>query len=120
MGVQSFWFPTIAVAAKGIARRRKQFRRGGLLHQQSRGAGAPIDPLVLSQMGSVFLTRPTLAHYLATRLELLWRADDVLGWIAAGKLHVRIERAYTLYTAADAHRDLEGRKTSGKLLIIPG
>ena len=87
---------------------------------QSSGPVPPLDPLMLSQMGSIFFTRPNMTHYLATRLELLWRADDVLGWIAAGKLHVRIERAYTLYTAADAHRDLEGRKTSGKLLIIPG
>jgi len=86
---------------------------------QSSGAVPPIDPLVLGQMGSVFLTRPTLAHHLATRLELLWRADDVLGWIAAGKLHVRIDRTYNLSGAADAHRDLEGRKTSGKLLIVP-
>ena len=86
---------------------------------QSSGPVPPIDPLVLSQMGSVFLTRPTLAHYLATRLELLWRADDVLGWIAAGKLSVRIDRTYKLAGAADAHRDLEGRKTSGKLLILP-
>jgi len=86
---------------------------------QSSGAVPPIDPLVLGQMGSVFLTRPTLAHYLATRLELLWRADDVLGWIVAGKLSVRIDRIYKLSGAGDAHRDLEGRKTSGKLLIIP-
>jgi NADPH2:quinone reductase len=86
---------------------------------QSSGPVPPIDLLVLSQMGSVFLTRPTLAHHLATRLELLWRADDVLGWIAAGKLSIRIERTYKLSGAADAHRDLEGRKTSGKLLIVP-
>jgi NADPH:quinone reductase len=87
---------------------------------QSSGPLPPLDPLTLSQMGSVFFTRPNMTHYLATRLELLWRADDVLGWIAAGKLSVRIDRTYTLFTAADAHRDLESRKTSGKLLIIPG
>ncbi len=87
---------------------------------QSSGPVPPIDPLVLSQMGSLFLTRPTLAHYVATRLELLWRADDVLGWIAAGKLSVRIDSTYRLADAADAHRALESRKTSGKLLILPG
>jgi NADPH2:quinone reductase len=87
---------------------------------QSSGPVPPLDLLMLSQMGSVFLTRPTLAHYVATRLELLWRADDVLGWINAGKLHVRIERTYPLTAAAEAHRDLESRKTSGKLLLIPG
>ena len=86
---------------------------------QSSGPVPPLDPRVLSQMGSVFLTRPTLGHYLATRLELLWRADDVLGWIAAGKLSVRVERTYPLAAAADAHRDLESRRTSGKLLLIP-
>ena len=96
-------------------------RRRGMMVSfgQSSGPVPPIDPLVLSQMGSVFLTRPTLAHHLATRLELLWRADDVLGWIAAGKLSIRIDRTYDLAHAADAHRDLEGRKTSGKLLILP-
>ncbi len=84
---------------------------------QSSGPVSPIPPLTLSQMGSLFLTRPVLHHYCATRLELLWRADDVLGWIAAGKLHVRIHNTYRLADAAQAHRDLEGRKTSGKLLL---
>jgi NADPH:quinone reductase len=86
---------------------------------QSSGPVPALDPLVLSQMGSLFLTRPTLAHHVATRLELLWRADDVLGWMAAGKLSIRIDRTYKLSAAADAHRDLESRKTSGKLLLVP-
>jgi NADPH2:quinone reductase len=87
---------------------------------QSSGPVPVLDPLMLSQMGSVFFTRPNLQHYVATRLELLWRADDVLGWIAAGKLSVRIDRTYKLSNAADAHRDLEGRKTSGKVLLLQG
>lgn len=86
---------------------------------QSSGPVQPVDPLLLNQMGSLFLTRPTLAHYCATRLELLWRADDVLGWVASGKLKLRIDRTYPLADAAHAHRDLESRKTAGKLLLIP-
>ncbi len=90
-----------------------------VLFGQSSGAVAPIDPLLLSQTGSLFLTRPNLAHYLATRLELLWRADDVLGWIAAGQLKVHIDKIYPLAEASQAHRDLEARSTSGKLLLVP-
>ncbi|MGA2327428.1 MAG: quinone oxidoreductase [Bryobacteraceae bacterium] len=86
---------------------------------QSSGPVGPIDPLLLSQKGSLFLTRPKLGDYCATRLELLWRADDVLGWIGAGKLKVRVDRTYRLAEAAQAHRDLEGRKTSGKVLLLP-
>jgi NADPH2:quinone reductase len=86
---------------------------------QSSGAVQPIDPLVLSQKGSLFLTRPTLANYTSTRDELQRRAGDVLQWIAEGKLKIRIDRTYPLSEAAQAHRDLEGRKTSGKLLLIP-
>ncbi len=86
---------------------------------QSSGPVAPFDPLLLNQMGSLFLTRPSLSHHCATRLELLWRADDVLGWVAAGKLKVRIDRTYPLAQAAQAHRDLESRKTAGKVLLLP-
>jgi NADPH2:quinone reductase len=86
----------------------------------SSGPVHPIEPLLLSQMGSLYLTRPSLAHYTATRLELLWRADDVLGWIAASKLKIRVDRSYKLSDAPQAHRDLEGRKTAGKILLIPG
>jgi NADPH2:quinone reductase len=83
------------------------------------GAVPPFDPIRLSQKGSLFLTRPTLAHYIATREELEERAGDVLGAIAAGKLHVRVHHRYPLADAAQAHRDLEGRKTTGKLLLVP-
>jgi NADPH2:quinone reductase len=86
---------------------------------QSSGPVAAFEPLLLNQMGSLFLTRPSLAHHCATRLELLWRADDVLGWVAAGKLKVRVDRTYPLAEAAQSHRDLEGRKTAGKVLLLP-
>lgn len=86
---------------------------------QSSGPVPPIEPLTLNQMGSLFLTRPSLGHYTATRLELLWRADDVLGWVAAGKLNVRIDRTYKLAEAPQAHIALEGRHTSGKVLLLP-
>ena len=86
---------------------------------QSSGPVAPIEPLTLSQMGSLFLTRPVLMAYTATRLELLWRADDVLGWVANGQLKVRVDRVYKLSEAPQAHIDLEARKTSGKVLLIP-
>jgi len=83
------------------------------------GAVPPFDPMKLTQKGSLVLTRPSLAHYIATREELEWRANDVLNMIASGKLKLRISRTYKLEEAAQAHRDLEGRKTTGKLLLIP-
>ena len=85
----------------------------------SSGAVPPFDLIKLSQKGSLFITRPTLGHYTATREELEWRAGDVLGSIARGKLKLRIHKAYPLADAAQAHRDLEGRKTTGKLLLKP-
>ena len=85
----------------------------------SSGAVPPFDLIKLSQKGSLFITRPTLAHYTLTREELEWRANDVLGAIARGDLKLRIHKTYALKDAAEAHRDLEGRKTSGKLLLIP-
>lgn len=78
-----------------------------------------VSPLMLSQKGSLFLTRPTLADYLQTREELLGRSNDLFGWIAAGDLDVRIDARYPLADAADAHRALETRETTGKVLIIP-
>ena len=83
------------------------------------GAVPPFDLIKLSQKGSLFITRPTLAHYTATREELEWRANDVLQMIARGDLKLRIHKTYPLASAADAHRDLEGRKTTGKLLLTP-
>jgi len=94
-------------------------RRGMLaLFGQSSGPVPPLDPQVLSQRGSLFLTRPTLAHYIATREELLWRAGDVLGWIRDKRLTVRIDREFPLSEAAAAHRALESRATSGKVLLV--
>ena len=78
-----------------------------------------IAPLLLSQKGSLFLTRPSLAHYAATPEELSWRAGDVLNWIVQGKVKLHIHKTYPLSETAQAHRDLEGRKTTGKLLLIP-
>ena len=87
------------------------------LFGQSSGAVPPFDPNILNGKGSLFLTRPSLAHYLGSREELLWRAGDVLSWIDSGKLKLRIDRTYPLADVASAHRDLEGRKTSGKLVL---
>jgi NADPH2:quinone reductase len=89
------------------------------LFGQSSGPVAPLDPGLLASRGSLFLTRPSLAQYAATRDELLWRAGDVLKWAQSGALKIRIDRVYRLAEAPQAHRDLEGRKTSGKILLIP-
>lgn len=83
------------------------------------GAVPPFDPIKLSQKGSLFLTRPTLMNYTSSREELEQRAGDVLNWIAAGKLKLRIEHKCKLADAAQAHRDLEGRKTTGKIILVP-
>jgi NADPH2:quinone reductase len=92
--------------------------RGTLaLFGQSSGPVPPFDPNILNGKGSLFLTRPSLGFYLLTRDELLWRAGDVLQWIAAGKLKLHIDRTYPLAEAAAAHRALEGRQTTGKLLL---
>jgi NADPH:quinone reductase len=85
----------------------------------SSGAVPPFDLIQLSQKGSVYVTRPTLAHYTATREELEWRASDILTWIVKGDLKLRIHQTYPLDQAAQAHRDLEARKTMGKLLLVP-
>ncbi len=84
----------------------------------SSGAVPPFDLIKLSQKGSLFVTRPTLVSYIATREELEHRANDVLGWIAAGKLKLRSEHVYKLADAQQAQRDLEGRKTTGKLILV--
>jgi len=89
------------------------------LFGQSSGPVAAFDPALLAQKGSLFLTRPSLAQYAATRDELLWRAGDVFNWIKAGELKLRIEKTFPLRDAAEAHRQLEGRKTTGKVLLIP-
>jgi NADPH2:quinone reductase len=83
------------------------------------GAVPPFDLIKLSQKGSLFITRPTLGHYTATREELESRADDVLQMLVNGELKIQIHHRYPLTEAEQAHRDLEGRKTTGKLLLIP-
>jgi NADPH:quinone reductase len=83
------------------------------------GAVPPIDPLRLMQRGSLFLTRPTLVNYIGSRNELEWRARDVMNWVQEGKLKIAIGQTYRLDEAQQAHRDLEGRKTTGKSLLIP-
>jgi NADPH2:quinone reductase len=94
--------------------------RGTLvLYGGSSGAVPPFDPIQLTRLGSLFLTRPSLKDYIATREELVQRAGDVLGWVADGSLKLRLEHSYPLTDAAQAHRDLEARKTTGKLLLIP-
>ena len=94
--------------------------RGMIVNFGNASGPAPeIAPLLLSQKGSLFLTRPSLMHYTANREELLWRAGDVLKWIAGGKLKLHIHKTYPLSEAAQAQRDLEGRKTTGKLILVP-
>jgi NADPH:quinone reductase len=89
------------------------------LFGQSSGPVPSFDPALLAQKGSLFLTRPSLAQYTLTREELLWRAGDVLKWVSSGDLKLRIEKTFPLAEAAEAHRQLEGRKTTGKVLLIP-
>lgn len=90
-----------------------------VLFGQASGPVAPLDPQVLNRKGSLFLTRPSLANYVADRAELEMRASDVLKWIQSGKVEIRIGRTFALSEAAAAHRALEGRETTGKVLLIP-
>ncbi|HEY8478152.1 MAG TPA: quinone oxidoreductase [Chloroflexota bacterium] len=90
-----------------------------VLFGQSSGPVPPIDPQILNRKGSLFLTRPSLAHYTLTRQEYEARANDVLGWVRSGQLKVRIGAEFPLAAAAEALRQLEARKTTGKVLLIP-
>jgi len=90
-----------------------------VLYGGSSGAAPAIDPIILTQKGSLYLTRPSLGNYIATREDLVARSSAVFGMITSGKLKLRIEHTYPLSEAQQAHRDLEGRKTTGKLLLIP-
>ena len=90
------------------------------LFGQSSGPAGPLDPQILNQKGSIFLTRPSLFHYIVSREELLARAGDVLAWVKDGSLPLRIDRTFPLAEAAAAHRALEARETSGKVLLLPG
>ena len=89
------------------------------LFGQSSGGVPPFDAALLAQKGSLYLTRPSLAHHTLTREELLWRAGEVLNWITTGELKLRIEKTFPLGEAAEAHRQLEGRATTGKILLLP-
>jgi NADPH2:quinone reductase len=88
-----------------------------VLFGQSSGPAEPVDPQLLSQKGSLFLTRPSLGHYVAARDELLRRANDLFAWMAADQLSVRIGAEYALADVAEAHRALEARRTTGKVLL---
>jgi NADPH2:quinone reductase len=90
-----------------------------VLYGAASGKVAPVDPLLLLAKGSLFFTRPSLAHYVAAPDELLQRAAEVFGWVASGAMSVRVGARYSLEQAAEAHQDLEGRLTTGKSLIIP-
>ena len=90
-----------------------------VLFGASSGPVPPLDPQILNQKGGLFLTRPALAQYTATREELLWRAQSLFSWIGQNNLDVRIGGTYELSEAEQAHRDLEGRKTTGKLILLP-
>jgi NADPH2:quinone reductase len=90
-----------------------------VLYGAASGPVAPFDPQVLNAKGSLFLTRPSLFHYIATRDDLVRRAGEVLGWIQKGELKIRIGATFPLGEAAQAHRDLEGRRTTGKVLLLP-
>lgn len=90
-----------------------------VLFGQASGPVAPLDPQILNARGSLFLTRPSLGHYIAEREELDWRARDLFGWIAEGRLRVNVGLELPLAEAAEAHRALEGRRTTGKVLLIP-
>ena len=90
-----------------------------VLFGASSGAVGPFDPQILNSKGSLFITRPTMAHYLQSRDELLARAGDVLGWIASGEMSLHIGQRYSLAETAEAHRALQGRKTTGKVILLP-
>jgi NADPH2:quinone reductase len=90
-----------------------------VLYGGASGPVPPVDPQRLNSGGSLFLTRPSLGHYTASRDELLARSQEVFGWVAAGELDVRIGGRYPLADARAAHEDLQGRRTTGKLLLLP-
>lgn len=110
-----------SVAKRTFEKSLNSLRPRGMLvlYGQSSGPVPPVDLNVLNGKGSLYVTRPSLGHYAATREELEWRANDVLNWISSGKLNIRIDRAYALKDAADAQRALENRQTAGKVLLLP-
>jgi NADPH2:quinone reductase len=90
-----------------------------VLYGQSSGSVPPVDPQTLNAKGSLYLTRPFLAHYTADREELLGRANELFKWIEAGEIKARIDRTFPLADSAEAHMYLESRQATGKLLLIP-
>jgi NADPH2:quinone reductase len=90
-----------------------------VLFGQSSGPVPPLDPGKLAAKGSLFLTRPSLTHYTLDRAELLQRAGDLFAWIQSGNVKVRIDKSFPLKDAADAQRELEGRRTTGKVVLVP-
>jgi len=107
-----------ATFAAGLAALRP--RGMMVLYGGASGPVPPVEPQDLAEGGSLFLTRPTMRHYLASREELLWRTGELFGWIGDGRLSVRIGATYPLAEAARAHHDLAARRTTGKLLLLPG
>lgn len=91
-----------------------------VLYGASSGPAPLIDPITLMSKGSLFLTRPTIGHYNPDRASLLKRANEVFNWMASGELKIRVEHTYPLAEAAQAHRDLEARRTTGKVVLAPG
>lgn len=110
-----------SVGADTFAKSLECLRPRGMMVSfgQSSGPVGSIDPLTLSQHGSLFLTRPNLAHYISDPRELQWRSSDLFKWLEEGKLRTRIHQVYALADAASAHRELESRKALGKLLLKP-
>ncbi len=108
-----------SVGASTFAKSIDSLKPRGMMVSFGNASGpvAAVEPLLLSAKGSLFLTRPTLAHHVATREELLWRAGDVLSWIANGDLRLRVHKTYALSEAREAQEDLASRKTTGKLLL---
>jgi NADPH2:quinone reductase len=110
-----------SVGASTFEKSIDSLRPRGMMVSYGNASGPvpPVAPLLLNQKGSLFLTRPTLAHYCTDHDELRWRAGDVLNWVRSGALKLHIEKSYPMKDAAQAHIDLESRRTAGKLLLIP-
>jgi NADPH2:quinone reductase len=109
VGESTFWKSLDSLRPRGLL----------ALYGQASGPVPPIDPQILNLKGSLFLTRPTLGHYTATRKELLERADELLGWVQSGELKVVIDATFPLEDAQEAHRYLEARQSKGKVLLVP-
>ncbi|GAA4078237.1 quinone oxidoreductase family protein [Nonomuraea soli] len=109
VGASTFDGSLVAVRPRGLM----------VLYGGASGPVPPLDPQQLNRQGSIFLTRPSLVHYIADREELLWRAREVFDWVAKGELKINVSERYPLSEASRAHEDLAARRTTGKLLLIP-